>query len=345
MDNRDPTNMRRPAIDDSRLLDIQMGLFGGQAFLVGLDLGLFARLAESPMTMGGIAQAFDLAPRAAEALISVQTTLGFLESRDGRYHLTEIAEVYLVPGTPLYMGDFLREATFAQPELTSYPSVKRAITENRTQIYDGGDLFETHEEQAAQARIFTMMMHGHSIGPGLAWPDKFDLSDTKLMIDIGGGSGAHAIGAALIWQELRAVVFERPNVADVAEKLIAEYGLQDRVTTSVGDFFADDLPAGDLHFYGDIFHDWTDETCRDLAAKSFAALDPGGEIMIHEVVFNDDKTEPFAAAALSVVMLAWTEGKQRSGAELGDILTSVGFVDATTTPTFGHWSVVSARKP
>jgi hypothetical protein len=350
MSDKGPADMagaaiREPRRDDSRLLDVQMGLFGGQAFLVCLDLGLFARLAETPMTVAEIAQAFDLAPRAAEALVLVPVTLGFLERRGERYHLSAIAEDYLVPGTPLYMGDFLRGATFAQPELSSYPSVKRSIMENRTQIYDGGELFSTHEEQAAQARIFTMMMHGHSIAPGLAWPDKFDLAASRRMIDIGGGSGAHAIGAALRWPDLNAVVFERPNVADVALEQIAAFGLQDRVTTEIGDFFTDDLPAGDLHFYGDIFHDWPDETCLDLAAKSFAALAPGGRIMIHEIVFNDDKTGPFAAAALSVVMLAWTEGKQRSGAELGDILLEAGFVEPSTTSTFGYWSVVEARKP
>lgn len=337
--------IKRPRVDDSRLLDIQMGLFGGQAFLVGLDLGLFGCLAETPMSLGDVAKAFELDPRAAEALLTVQTTLGFLEKRGATYHLTDIAEDYLVPGSPLYMGDFLREATFAQPELTSYSSVKRSILENRTQIYDGGELFQTHEEQAAQARTFTMMMHGHSIAPGMAWPDKFDLSGVRKMIDIGGGSGAHAIGAALRWPDLQAVVFERPNVADVAQEQIAAYGLGERVTTEIGDFFTDELPAGDLHFYGDIFHDWTDKTCRELAAKSFATLEPGGRIMIHEVIFDDDKTGPFCAAALNVVMLAWTEGRQRSGAELAAILTEEGFIDAKTTRTFGYWSIASARKP
>ena len=46
----------------------------------------------------------------------------------------------------------------------------------------------------------------------------------------------------------------------------------------------------------------------------------------------------------SISMLLWSEGIQRSGPEHIDILSSVGFTEAEITPTFGDWSIVSARK-
>ncbi|MEM7025785.1 MAG: methyltransferase, partial [Pseudomonadota bacterium] len=223
--------------------------------------------------------------------------------------------------------------------------VKRAILENRSQIYDGDKLFEAHEQQAARAREFTLMMHGHSIAPALTWPDNVDLSETRHMVDIGGGSGAHAIGAALRWPQLSATVLEIPTVCGVAREMIDRYHLQDRINVVEGDFWTEPLPSGDLHFYGDVFHDWPDEKCRKLATKSFQALEPGGRIMIHEVLYNDDKTGPFVAAALTVVMLAWTEGVQRSRAELGEILEAAGFGDVVVTPSLGYWSIVNATKP
>ena len=41
-----------------------------------------------------------------------------------------------------------------------------------------------------------------------------------LIADIGGGSGAHAIGAALRWPDLQATVFEIESVVSVTEETI-----------------------------------------------------------------------------------------------------------------------------
>ncbi len=336
---------RRPRADDRWLVDLQMGLFGGQAFLVAFELGLFPMLASSPLGIAAVAQRAGLDPRSAEALLLLCASLGLLERRDERFALTQRAEDYLLPESPTYLGDFIQAAMIAQPELTSLPFIRRAVLESRSQIYGGQKLFEAHEEQQEKARAFTRAMHGHSIGSALTWPDRLDLADVRHMVDVGGGSGAHAIGAALRWPSLSCTVLEMPVVCEVARETVARYGLSERIAVSPGDLWSDPLPAGDLHFYGDIFHDWPTERCRDLARKSFEALAPGGRIMIHEVLYDDDKTGPFAAAALTVVMLAWTEGVQRSARELGEILTSAGFGEVSTSPAFGYWSIVSARKP
>ena len=147
---------------------------------------------------------------------------------------------------------------------------------------------------------------------------------TRFDLELYLAGDAHAIGAALRWPELRAVVFEMATVCEVAREVIGSYRLQDRVTTQTGDLWNDPLPSGDLHFNGDIFHDWPDDKCRQLADKSFDALEPGGRIMIHEVLYNEDKTGPFVAAAYSVAMLLWSEGVQRSQREHADILVGAG---------------------
>ncbi|MEM7021670.1 MAG: methyltransferase dimerization domain-containing protein, partial [Pseudomonadota bacterium] len=224
----EPPKITRPRSDERRFIDLQMGVFGGQAFLVAFDIGLFPLVAEAPRTIAEVAREKGLAERSAEALLLLCTSLDLLEKRGDRFVLTPLAEDYLLPESPTYYGDFLRAAVIAQPELTSYPSVKRAILENRSQIYDGDKLFEAHEQQAARAREFTLMMHGHSIAPALTWPNNIDLSETHQMIDIGGGSGAHAIGAALRWPQLSATVLEIPTVCGVAREMIDRYHLQDR---------------------------------------------------------------------------------------------------------------------
>ncbi|MEM7171198.1 MAG: methyltransferase [Pseudomonadota bacterium] len=334
-----------PKVDDRAIYDLAMGIAGAQAVLVALDLGVFEFLEKGPADLAAIAAQFGLPPRGASAMLDACVAHQFI-LRDGEhFRLSEISATYLTPESPTYMGDFLKAANIAQPDVNAFPSVRRSIVENRTQVYDGEELFESHAVAAERARAFTMMMHGHSISSALTWPLNFDLSQSKQMIDIGGGSGAHAIGATLRWPALKATVFDMESVVSVAEEMIGRYGVTDQVSVRAGDFWQEPIPGGDLHFYGDILHDWPDEKCRFLLEKSFAALEPGGRLMIHEILYDDDKSGPVVAASLSVIMLLWTEGRQRTAKEYKDLLSDCGFANVEVAPAFGYWSIVSAQKP
>jgi len=188
-------------------------------------------------------------------------------------------------------------------------------------------------------------MHSTIMAPALAWPEKIDLSLHRSMLDIGGGSGAHCIGAVTRWPKLNATVFDMASVCEVAREIAAEHGLTGRISTHVGDLWKSTLPEADLHFYGMIFHDWPPDKCRFLAGKSFAALPGGGRIIIHEMLFNDDRTGPWAVAAMNITMLLWCEGQQYSGSQLSEMLRQAGFEKIEVIPTFGYWSIVTGVKP
>jgi hypothetical protein len=63
------------------------------------------------------------------------------------------------------------------------------------------------------------------------------------------------------------------------------------------------------------------------------------------MLLADTKDGPPAAAAFSMLMLLRTEGKQFAAQELNDLLQEGGFRHVTVTPTYGYYSLVSARKP
>lgn len=108
----------------------------------------------------------------------------------------------------------------------------------------------------------------------------------------------------------------------------------------------DNFPAADVHFYSLIYHDWTPEQCQLLTKKSFESLEPGGRLIIHEWLFNDDRTQPLSTAAYNLIMLLWCAGGQQySGLELSNMLAEVGFVEVEVIPTFGYWSIVTGKKP
>lgn len=338
--------MKTPSVDDTHILNIIYGITGAQAMYLAHDLLLFEKLHTQAMRLEEICQFLQISPRAAQALLPLLVSLQLLDhSKEGKYSLTTISEDYLIKESSTYFGGIL-DLGLQNSEIFSMESFKQAILSDRPQIYAGEELFATNEIDIERAKTFTRTMHSKSMASATSWPEIIDLSRSSTLLDIGGGSGAHSIGALLHWSHLKAIIYDRPFVCEVAQEFIAQYTLEDRIHLHTGDMWNDALCDADIHFYSDIFHDWPQDKCLFLAQKSFNALPPGGKIILHEMLFTDDKTAPYTVAAYNMKMLQWTEGQQFSGQELTSLLENAGFhnvrIDATG---FGLWSLITADKP
>ncbi|MFC5743015.1 methyltransferase [Dyella tabacisoli] len=336
--------LSRPRVEDAAVLDVTLNLFAYPAMLVAHRLGLFRQLAQGPRSLQALIETMQLARRPLEALLNTAAALGFVARANGVFSLTTLAEDYLLDTGPAYFGYFW-DLMLDNGDTYAAPQLERAVRNNSSQAYGEQDIFRSHEQQLEQGRRFTRAMHSLSMGHASAWPRLIDLSNHRVFLDVGGGSGAHAIGAVSAWETLRAVIYDLPAICEMSGEFVVPYGLGARITSHAGDMWMDPFPSADLHFYSNIFHDWTPEKCKFLAAKSFDALPSGGRIVLHEVLYDDDKTGPFAAAAFSVVMLGWTEGEQYSGLELRSLLEQVGFRQTQVIPSAGHYSLVTGIKP
>jgi hypothetical protein len=334
--------IRRPRVDDRRLLDIEIGIVGYMGVMVAHKLKLFALIGHTPRTLSEVCQMLNITRRPAEALLNVSLSLGLVQKQGESYALTPLAEDYLLETSPTYFGDVF-DLDLAEP--FSFEGIEKALLSNAQQVYGGGDWVKSHEERADLASNFTRAMHGYGMGSALAWPESLDLSNHRQMLDVGGGSGVHSIGAVLKWPNLQSINFDIASVCEVAEEFITRYSLQNRIRTYVGDMWQDPFPVVDLHFYSNIYHDWPSEKCRFLSQKSFESLEPGGRIIVHEMLYDDDKTGPFTVAAFNMMMLITTDGEQYSGPELVAMLTNAGFTEIQVKHTFGYWSIVTGRKP
>ncbi len=338
-------NVQKPQTDEAQLWDIIYGHAAYRALLVAHDLKVFSLLANKPYLLAEIAEALNIQCRPAKAILDVLESIELVRVKDGYYFLTSLAKDYLLENSPTYFGGVLEVMMANDRAVASVDSLKKAVLSNSPQLYDVEKPFDTHEEQGDLARKFTYAMHGHSMAPALVWPEILDLSGYKVLLDIGGGSGAHAIGATLKWSQLRAIVLDLPPVCEVAQEFATRYGLQSRIATHASNMWKEPFPAADIHFYADIYHDWSPEQGRFLTQKSFESLLSGGRIVIHEMLYNDDQTGPFTVAASNMQMLVTMEGQQYSGKELSEMLAGAGFIDIEVKPTLGYWSIVTGRKP
>ncbi len=337
-------NVKEPLIDDGPMWDIIFAVYGYPALLLAHKLKVFPLLADGSRTISDICDALKIEERPAEAILTVATSLGFLTLQDERYALTPISEDYLLETSPNYFGYFW-DLMIENYQVCSFQSLEKAVTTNTAQVRGGKDLFNSPEEQIELLHQFTHGMHSISQPSSLVWPKLLDLSQYRLMLDLGGSSGSHAIGATLTLPNLQAIIVDFPQVCEIAQEYIMQYGVQDRVKTLATDIWNDHWPSADLHFFSHMYHDWSLEKCIFLTDKSFFSLESGGRIIINEVLYNNEKTGPFAAAAFSMIRMGWTEGKQYSGQELTEMLKNSGFVDIQIHPAFGYYSIVTGCKP
>ena len=330
-----------PSLDDKPLWDVIAGLVGYQAILVAYDLGLFSYLDKEPKSFIQIAKKLGIEKRPLDAIISTCLSLNFINLVENKYELTDVAKIYLVKSSPFFFG---AAYDLIINNFMAYEDVKKAVLTNKPVAYGEKEIFVAHEEQMQLAKEFTRAMHSASMAPALCWPKKIDLSSYSTLLDIGGGSGAHTIGALNMWVNLTGIVLEIAPVCEVCDEIFKQYNLNERAGSIAGDFWECEFPKADVHFYSQIFHDWPTEKCQFLSKKSFEYLPNNGKIIIHEILADDDKSGPFVASAGSVAMVGWTEGKQYSGAELTLMLTTAGFNSVEIIPTFGYWSIVIGTK-
>ena len=153
-------------------------------------------------------------------------------------------------------------------------------------------------------------MHAHSQGPAFGAAAQGVFGELASLMDVGCGSGVYGIEIARSHPRLKVVLMDLKEMATEAQKFIDRAGMGRQVTIAGVNMFTEKWPRGhDGHFFSNVFHDWSDETCRLLAQKSFEALPNGGRIFLNEILMDDDCTGPFPAAAFSLLMLVGTLGQ------------------------------------
>ncbi len=328
--------------DDTRIYDIYVAARGSAALAVGVRLGLFAWLHEGPRTEEEIAQHLSLAPRGVAALCRALVGLDLLR-RDGQaLSLAPDTTQVLIPGQPGYLGDLI------DMDFEAWPSPRdllKAVRRGRPGIYGARDLWEAHEEDPERAVRFDRMMNSISARPAAALAEAVDFSGHTHLLDVGGGSGVFTRAVLTCHPHMRGTIYDLPTVQGLAREALSQAGLSGRTQVVTGDMFGEDWPQGaDVLLLSQILHDWTPEQCGQLLSRAYRALSPGGVILVHEKLIDDDGG-PQANAVVDLDMLFWTEGQQLTHENARDWLLAAGFESVQIEPTVGYWSVVSADKP
>ena len=143
---------------------------------------------------------------------------------------------------------------------------------------------------------------------------------------MGAGPGVIGIAVTAAHPSLECVLLDKPAVCNVAEEVIADYAMEDRVSTVHGDYMADPI-GGDYdlvmaNYTLNFYHDRLDE----IVEKVYAALNPGGVFLVCSDGLYEDRTAP-SASVLSWLCM-WMQGMDMSfeRGQIPDAMLRAGFV-------------------
>ncbi|MFT5699966.1 MAG: SAM-dependent methyltransferase [Desulforhopalus sp.] len=323
-----------------KLLGVSSGYWRGCALQAAVRLKVFSILGQKKRTADEVAEDASTNSRATELLLDALSAMGLTQKEDRRYANTGFAKTYLQEDRPEYMGHIILHHHHI---LDGWAQLDKAVCTG--QKIDKRSYGADIERESFLLGMFNL---AKGLAPQIA--ANIDLNGRKRLLDLGGGPGTYAIHFCQANPELKAIIFDRPTTEPIAQKVVASYGLSDRISFEGGDFNTTTSAeeAFDVAWLSHILHSNSLEECTQVIQKTVDALMPGGLLLIHDFILNETKDGPEFPALFALNMLVGTDkGRSYSDKEIITMMEQAGLTDITHHPfrAANDSSIISATKP
>ncbi len=328
-------NNLNTVLDPNKIRELANGFQVSRIILTAVELNIFTILDKRLLPSSEVAKQINGDSRATDRLLNSLVSLGFLNKVHEKFYNSDAASLYLVKGKPDFMGGLFHTNGLWKSWGTLTNAVRKG-TSVYTDDVSESDWTESfiaamHYRAAKEAKILAMMLN---------------LSSAKKMLDVGGGSGAYAMGMIEAKPELKAVIFDLPNVIPLTKQYAEAFLHKDKMSYTSGNYLTDDFGNGyDLILLSAIVHINNYAQNLELINKCCNSLNSGGQIVIKDWVMNEERTEPLGGAVFAINMLVGTEcGDTFTEKEMREWLGNAGITKIEKKNTSFGWSLVIGAK-
>jgi len=311
-----------PITDVRAISRIAYAFMGSKALFAALDLNLFDLMSDEPQSTQSLSDLTTIAPNRLSTLLAVLESLGLVVRGAELYRNAPATQKYLVRSTETFFGDYYR----LQIDKLMYPQM--------IGLTDGlrGHPLESMRDMLAdpaQAALFTDAQHQGSIGPAVLLSRKVDLTGRRNLLDVAGGSGVFSIVLCNRYESLRSTIIDFPKVIDVARRFIASAGLDNRIAVVGGDALETAWPSNqDVVLMSYLLSAVGGSDIPRLLRLAFDALAPGGMLIVHDFMLEEDQAGPREAAQFFLSYIAQrTDSVSFTGSNIAEATRKVGFAD------------------
>ena len=283
-----------------------------------LSLGIFDTLMAGPKTAAELSAGAGASERGIEAMANLAVFHGVLTLQNTKYEFA--------PGDA---DLFVKEAGSSAAEVVLDDTIEQlwrdglhAAVTTGTSPYER--VFQRSDDQVRSISLLTSFRFRAE----RSVIESIDVSGRRNLLSPGGRAADHC--AILCRQNpgLGATALDVRPMLDFAAGNAARAGVADRVNLIEGNYRTDPYPDGhDVVLFAGPLHSEPEAMCRQLLSKARAALPAGGLLVIHGVLFSDDKTgsEYGAFITLNQLIRNPQAGRPRAAGEYRTWLAGSGF--------------------
>ena len=324
------------------VFDLVAGFVYSQVLSACVKLDLFRKLAQGPMTLTQLALHCQMSNEATDRLLAAAISLRLIESRgtdergQARYGLG-------VLGAPLVENEgvlaMIRHHDTLYSDLADPVALLRgqgpapALSGFYPYTADdapahAGDLAPDHVGNYSQLMAASQPLVAAEI------LDAYSFDRHHRLLDVGGGEGRFWCSVGARAPHLQLTLFDLPAVAERAKSRFATAGLAQRANAIGGNFLSDPLPTGfDIVSLVRVIHDHDEQRALTILRAIYAALPPGGTLLLAEPMAGTPGAEAMGDAYFGFYLLAMGRGRARTAAQLSALLTQAGFSAIRAVPT------------
>jgi hypothetical protein len=311
------------------LREMAAGYRMSQLVFLAARLGLADLLAAGPRSAVELAEATGTRAAPLYRVLRGMGGIGlFEETPDGRFGLTELSQVLRTDHPDSARDNVL--FTASEENTRAWGALEHTL---RTGVSGfehafGMPRFAHLQAHPEWAGVFQSQMSLQMSHVARAVVAAYDFSGVRLVADIGGGRGTLLAALLGAYPDLRAILFDLPEVVAEAEQRLRQAGVWERCRLVGGDFFESVPSDADLYVLSWILHDWPDNQAARILDVCALHVRQGARLLLIERVLPEraDNSAATREALLGDVhMLAVLNGRERTRSEFSALLASAGF--------------------
>jgi 3-hydroxy-5-methyl-1-naphthoate 3-O-methyltransferase len=319
---------KKQSLTPQTIMDEFLTGWRAQAMFSGIDLDVFTHIAAGKRTAKEVAEAAGASLRGMISLLDALAGMGHLQKSGSRYALTPAASAFLDRRKKPYVG-----ATAQSIQLTQEPWKHLTESVKTGRPYEAVDVLDKAKEFFP--KLVAAIFPGNYAAARAAvasLPPK-DRRKIRRILDVAAGSAAWSLPFAEAIPGARVTTLDLPETTQITREFVEKFGLAGRYEYQERDMRAGDFGRDiyDLVILGHIIHGEGEVGGKELIQKSYAALRPGGVLLIAEFIPNDARTAPAMPLLFGLNMLLNTEhGNVFTLGQYRAWLKAAGFRTVTT---------------
>jgi len=300
------------------------GYWISQAIYVAAELRIADRLGDSAMTADELADRTGAHARTLYRLLRALASVGvFFEDAGHRFRGTPLSDCLKsdavnsqLTAVLMMVGQFYDAwGGLGGSVKTGEPAFK---------LRHGMSFFDHLAENPAEAQVFDAAMTALNDRKTSAFLDAYDLSDVRVLADVGGGNGSALLRILDRYPAMAGILFDLPSVVDRARADVERSGLTDRCRIVGGSFLEKVPPGADVYLLRHIIHNWDDERSGEILANVRRAMSGDSRLVVVERIIPPGN-EPSYGKFADLNMLILHGGMERTAEEFERLFETAGF--------------------